>query len=176
MWRAHISLITILSLAYSPFALHAQVLYVSSDFSHEVLRYNPQTGVLIDVFVTAGSGGLDQPHGIIDRGPDTIVASFGTDQVLRYDAATGAFLGVFISSATGLNDPVYMVHGPEGNLYISSQASDEILRYSPDGVFIDAFVSAGSGGLDGPSGFAFAPTVGCMSPGGTVPTSWHTTG
>ncbi|MBE7507246.1 MAG: hypothetical protein HS101_13330 [Planctomycetia bacterium] len=135
----------------------AQVLYVSSDFSHEVLRYNPQTGALIDVFVSAGSGGLNQPHSIIDRGPDIIVASFGTDQVLRYDAATGAFLGVFISGATGLNDPVYMIHGPDGNLYISSQASDEILRYSPDGVFIDAFVSAGSGGLDGPSGFAFAP-------------------
>jgi len=147
----------ILAAAYFSGGAQAQVLYVSSDFSHEVLRYDPKTGALIDVFVSAGSGGLDQPHGIIDRGPDIIVASFGTDQVLRYDTTTGAFLGVFISSATGLNDPVYMIHGPDGNLYISSQASDEILRYTPDGVLIDAFVTAGSGGLDGPSGFAFAP-------------------
>lgn len=157
MSRAFSVILSVVAAIWTPVTLAAQVLYVSSDFSHEVQRYNPQTGALIDVLVSAGSGGLDQPHGIIDRGADIIVASFGTDQVLRYDAATGAFLGVFISSATGLNDPVYMAYGPDSNLYIASQASDQILRFTPDGVLIDAFVSAGSGGLDGPSGFAFAP-------------------
>lgn len=157
MPRTLVLLLSVAAACGATIRLNAQVLYVSSDFSHEVLRYDPQTGALIDVLVSAGSGGLDQPHGIIDRGADIIVASFGTDQVLRYDAATGAFLDVFIDIATGLNDPVYMAYGPDGNLYISSQASEEILRYSPDGVLIDAFVTAGSGGLDGPSGFAFAP-------------------
>ncbi|MCB9849325.1 MAG: hypothetical protein H6817_01320 [Phycisphaerales bacterium] len=133
-------------------------LYISSDFNHEVLRYDGETGQLADVFVPISSNGtLDQPHGIIARDTDVIVASFGSDEVLRFDRATGNYLGVFISSASGLDAPVYMRYGPDGNLYIASQLSDEILRFTPDGTFVDAFVTAGSGGLDGPSGFAFAP-------------------
>ncbi len=133
-------------------------LYISSDLGHEVLRYDPTTGVFIDTFIPlANNGGLNQPHGILDRGTDILVASFGTDSILRYDRDTGAPLGTFISAATGLNDPVYILVGPDGNLYVSSQASEEILRYAQDGTFIDAFVTAGSGGLDGPSGLVFHP-------------------
>src|SRR5215470_517787 len=36
-------------------------LYVPSQFGDTVLRYNGTTGALIDVFVTASSGGLTQP-------------------------------------------------------------------------------------------------------------------
>jgi WD40 repeat protein len=136
----------------------SNVLYVSSDFGHEVLRYDATTGQYIDTFVSAAAAtGLNQPHGILDRGTDVLVASFGTDQVLRYDRNTGALLGVFIDSTSGLNDPVYILVGPDGNLYVSSQASDEVLRYDSSGTLIDAFVSAGAGGLDGPSGMAFGP-------------------
>ncbi|GJM23705.1 MAG: hypothetical protein DHS20C16_01200 [Phycisphaerae bacterium] len=134
----------------------SNLLYISSDFGHEVLRYDATTGLFIDTFVTAAAGtGLIEPHGILDRGTDVLVASFGTDEVLRYDRDTGALLGVFIDSTSGLDDPVYILIGPGSNLYVSSQASDEVLRYSPDGTFIDAFVSAGAGGLNGPSGMAF---------------------
>jgi streptogramin lyase len=133
-------------------------LYVSSDFGHEVFRYDGATGALRDVFVPVSSNGtLDQPHGIIARESDVLVASFGTDEVLRFDRMTGNLLGVFISSASGLDAPVYMRYGPDGNIYIASQLSDEILRFTPDGTLIDAFITAGSGGLDGPSGFAFGP-------------------
>lgn len=136
----------------------SNILYASSDFGHEVLRYDATTGDFIDTFVSAAAAtGLDQPHGVLDRGTDVLVASFGTDQVLQYDRDTGALLGVFIGSASGLNDPVYILVGPDDNLYVSSQASDEVLRYDSDGTFIDAFITAGSGGLDGPSGMAFGP-------------------
>ncbi len=136
----------------------SNILYVSSDFGHEVLRYDATTGLYIDTFVSAASAtGLDQPHGILDRGTDVLVTSFGTDQVLRYDRDTGVLIDVFIDSASGLNDPVYILVGPDNNLYVSSQASDEVLRYDQSGVLIDAFVTASSGGLDGPSGMAFGP-------------------
>lgn len=134
---------------------HANTLYVSSDLSHEVLRYNASTGAFIDVFMSGN--GLNQPHGILERCDDILVASFGTDQIMRFDRTTGTFLGIFIDAPTGLDDPVYILNGPDDNLYISSQASDEILRFNSSGAFIDAFVSSGSGGLNGPSGVALGP-------------------
>jgi len=135
----------------------AAVVYVSSLNSHEVLRYDAGTGVYIDTFISAVSGGLDLPHGIVQRCDDVLVCSFGSDEVLRYDRDTGAFLDVFIDNANGLTEPTYIQYGPDGMLYVSSQGSDEIHRYTDAGVFVDAFVAAGSGGLDGPSGFAFGP-------------------
>lgn len=135
----------------------AGMVYVSSLGSNEVLRYNSTTGAYIDTFVPAASGGLSQPHGILERCDDILVAGFGNHQVLRYDRQTGAFLDVFIPSGGGLSQPTYLQYGPDGNLYLSSQGSDEIRRYTPDGAALGPFVTAGSGGLDGPSGFAFGP-------------------
>ncbi len=133
----------------------AATLYVSSDLNHEVLRYNATTGAFIDVFMSGN--GLNQPHGILERCDDILVASFGTDQIMRFNKVTGAFIDIFIDAPSGLNDPVMILNGPDDNLYVSSQASDEILRFDSSGTLIGAFVTAGSGGLDGPSGMAFGP-------------------
>lgn len=133
------------------------VLYVSSDFNHEVLRYDDVSGAYLDTFISAGSGGLAEPHGILERCTDLLVASFGTDQILRFDLLSGVFIDVFVDSTTGLDNPVTLRYGPDDRIYIASQGSDEILRCNRDGSSLAAFISAGSGGLDGPSGFAFAP-------------------
>lgn len=135
----------------------ADVVFVSSLGTDEVLRYDFQTGTYQTTLIPAQSGGLAEPHGLLDSGTDLLVTSFGSDQVLRYDRATGAFLGIFIDAPTGLDAPTCIAVGPDGNLYISSQVSDEILRYAPNGALIDDFVAANSGGLDGPSGLAFGP-------------------
>lgn len=48
--------------------------------------------------------------------------------------------------------------GPDDHLYVASAETDRILRYDGStGAFIDAFVSVGSGGLNGPSGLTFGP-------------------
>ena len=136
-----------------------QTLYVSSDFSHEVLRYNAINGAFIDTFIpAANNGGLNQPHAILDRGSDVLVASFGTNSILRYDRTSGEPLSAFATGSSGLAAPVYLAMGPDENLYVASQASggDSAIR-SGERRLVDAFVSAGSGGLDGPSGFAFSP-------------------
>ncbi len=148
-----VSVVSVMGLCGS---VAGQVVYVSSLNDDAVLRYDADSGVFIDTFVTSGSGGLDEPHGSLERCADVLVCSFATDQVLRYDRATGAFIDVFIDNTDGLDNPVSIQHGPDGNLYVSSQGSDEILRYTPDGVFIDVFVT-NRAVLDGPSGFAFGP-------------------
>jgi hypothetical protein len=54
---------------------------------------------------------------------------------------------------------VLLLHHPAAaDLLVSSQGTDQVLRYNaPTGAFIDAFVSAGSGGLVRPTGLTFGP-------------------
>ena len=76
-----------------------QDLYVVSASTDEILRYDGKTGAFLNEFVTAGSGGLDNPGDIV-FGPDghlyvsSLAASpfLGQGGVKRYDGTTGAFL------------------------------------------------------------------------------------
>jgi DNA-binding beta-propeller fold protein YncE len=95
------------------------------------------------------------------RGPDGLfyVAAEKVDQVVRVHPVTLAVLGPFVSDdpATvddengSLDGPTAAIFGPDGALYVTSFETDEILRYDgTSGAYIGVFVSAGSGGLDGP--------------------------
>jgi WD40 repeat protein len=93
---------------------------------------------------------------------DLFVGSYGTDKILRYDSV-GNFLGDFASGG-GLDGPTKFVFGPDSTgdgkpeFYVNSYLNDKVLRYNGvTGAFIDTFVTAGSGGLDGPEGLAFGP-------------------
>ncbi len=128
-------------------------LYVASDGTNSILRYDGVTGAFKDVFVTSGSGGLQSPNGLT-FGPDgnLYVGSWGTGQVLRYDGSSGAFLGTVVS---GLSLPIGLTFGPDGSLYIGNRGSNEVLRYNNSG--LSAFVTAGSGGLSQPRNVVFGP-------------------
>lgn len=57
----------------------------------------------------------------------------------------------------GLVHPDGATFGPDGRLYVASFETDQVLRYEADGTFVDVFVAAGAGGLNGPD---LAPVFG----------------
>jgi streptogramin lyase len=115
-------------------------LYVGSDATHSVLRYDGTTGVFMDTFVPAGSGGLMGlmgPEALIFRDDGFLyVSNFGTipvpgpfldGKVTRYDASTGTFDSLYVSSADIRGNCDGMTFGPNGNLFVTALA-----RVSPD--------------------------------------------
>jgi len=72
--------------------INAQELYLNSQNTDEVLRYNGTTGAFMNAFVSMGDGGLNRPTGLV-FGPDgnLYVSSDPTNEVLRYNSTTGAF-------------------------------------------------------------------------------------
>lgn len=149
----------VLSLALTASLVRADLL-VSSFNGNSVLRYSETNGASLGTFITAGSGGLNLPHGLA-TGPDgnLYVASAGNDSVLRYNPTNGAFIDAFVPSGSGgLDYPVTLIFRPDGLLYASSQLNDRVLRFDANtGAFVDTFVTNASGGLSGPSAMAFAP-------------------
>jgi CSLREA domain-containing protein len=106
-------------------------------------------------FIMSGTGGLNYPSGVAFYDQDLYATSTGTHEVLRFDGATGNFVGVF---ADGLNIPRDIVlHN--NMLYVANEGSDEVRRYNAETGEEDAsaFVTAGSGSLDGPTDLAFGP-------------------
>lgn len=132
-------------------------LYVASFESDQVLRYDGASGAFLDVFVTAGSAGLNGPDAGLAFGPDghLYVPSFYTHQVLRYDGASGAPLGAFASSSPGnLFQPRAVVfRGAE--VFVASSLNNRVLRYDLAGSFLGRFSSANR-----PYGIAFHPDDG----------------
>lgn len=138
-------------------------LYVVSQSTHNVMRFDGTTGAFIDTFIPAGSGGLLLPSFLI-FGPDgkLYVSSF-TDQVLRYDGQTGDFLDVF-AEGNGLDAPFGMAFGPDDNFYVVSGRSDQVLRYhGTTGTFIDVFAAHTS--LLFPADLTFGPDDNLYVPG-----------
>lgn len=120
-------------------------LYVASEESNSVLRFDRCTGDFHDVFVPAGAGGLAGPAALTWLpGGDLLVASFNSDAVLRYDGATGAFKSTFVAPGSGgLNGPDNgTIIGPDGDLYVPSYWTNRVLRYNGStGAFKSVFIN-----------------------------------
>jgi len=120
-------------------------LYVASEGTDRVFRFDPQTLALVDTFIAPGSSVLDQPSAFAwDGAGDLLVASFSGDRVQKFNGSTGAFMGTFIAAGSGgLNGPDNgMTFGPDGDLYIPSYFTNSILRYDGDtGAFLGSFIT-----------------------------------
>ena len=118
-------------------------LLVTSPNSDTIERFDAFTGENLGSFVTAGSGGLDNPGGVA-IGPDgNVYVTSRSQEVLRYDGETGDFIDVF---STGLNSPNNIrFHGDF--MYVGQFAGGSngvIKRFNAiTGAFVDDFISSG---------------------------------
>ena len=136
-------------------AFHDGYLYVASEYTDEVLRFDASTGAFDRAFVTAGSGGIDAPHGLT-FGPngDLYVTGRNSFNVVRYDA-TGAPVGTYVASGSGgLSWPEGLTFDPTGSfLLVASTGSNQVLKFNAQtGAFLGVGASAG---LSGPHDVKF---------------------
>jgi DNA-binding beta-propeller fold protein YncE len=124
-------------------------IYVASEESNAVLRFDGTTGAFVDRFVADDprtpedeSGGLDGPGAVLfDATGRLLVSSFDSDAVLRYDA-DGTFVDVFVESqAGGLDGPdAGMAFGPDGDLFVPGYYSNTVSRFDGrTGAFVGDF-------------------------------------
>lgn len=121
------------------------LLYVASEATDQILRFDPCDGTFIDVFVQAGAGGLNAPTSV-DWGADgnLYVAGFENDAVLKFDGTTGAFISIFVAAgAVGLNGPDNgTMFGPDGHLYVPGYYNNKIFKFDGrTGFYISTFVN-----------------------------------
>ncbi len=136
-----------------------------------VRRYDEATGAFVDVFVPEGSGGINQPWGVLygpnDRNLYVSTGEFGPPSkvkaALRYNGTTGAFIDHFTTDRS-LKSPRGIIFGPDGDLFIADRVipfpDGRVLRYDGrTGAYEGEFVTQGSGGLAVPGQLVFAPSV-----------------
>lgn len=126
-------------------------LYVASQSTDQVLRFNPTTGAALGSFsLPAGS----QPAGM-KFGPDgnLYISLFGAGVVNKYNPLTGALAG---SVLTGLGGPSGLAFS--GNtVYVADLGGGSVQRANSDGTGQNIIVTPGSGGLQTPKSVTFGP-------------------
>lgn len=138
-------------------------MYVGSEYTDEVLRFDWTTGTFVDVFVSAGSGGIGGPHGLIfgpdangDNVPELYVTGRDTQNLVRYDGATGQPLGTMNTAGSGaLSLPESLTSDANGVLYVASTGNSRVQKYDAvTGAYLGAITNPA---LIGPKGIKFGP-------------------
>lgn len=125
-------------------------LLVTNRGTDEVLRFDGVTGAPLGVFAD-----VTEPQSIAADG-EGLVYVVQADGVVRQYDETGDLLDFLVS---GLGSPGNCTVGPDGRLYISDFFGDVVWVAEFDGApsLVGAFVTAGSGGVNGPTGLTFGP-------------------
>lgn len=119
-------------------------LYVSSNFTDEVLLFSGFDGEFLGVFVEAESGGCISPNDV-EFGPDGnlyLVAGATAKQVLCFDGESGEFSGIVVNAGEGGagTGTLFGEFGPDGRLYVSSESTRDVLLYDGSGTYVARFV------------------------------------
>ena len=136
-------------------------LYISCLLNHSIERFDLMTGDPLGSFVI-GSGGLVNPRSLAFGENGNLFVANGDGAVLQFDATTGAPVSPvpFVDANGNGGGPLdaYGLRFRGGVLYVASPSENEVMAFdAADGSFLSVFVSAGSGGLDGPRALDFGP-------------------
>ncbi len=115
------------------------IVYVGDGATASVIRYNGETGAIIDTFVESGSGGM---LGVKDLnfGPDGNLYVSVDSSIYRFDGSTGDFIDIFASNPETGSACYPVVFGPDGDLYTGCRDSKVYRFDGTTGNFIDVFV------------------------------------
>ena len=127
-------------------------LFVASQDTGEVLRFNRQTGQFLGDFAT----GINGPAGLLfDPAKNVLFVSelgnFDAETITRFNATTGALMGPW-GAGTGASGRAGMAMGSDGLLYVSSFFDGRVLRFNPT-----TGAPAGSNPTDPSATFASGP-------------------
>ncbi len=137
-------------------------LYISCLLNHSIERIDLTTGMSLGSFVLGGTGGLVSPRGLAFGENGNLFVANGDGTVLQFDATTGAPVSpvpfIAASGSGWSNLDAYGLRFRNGVLYVASLFENEVVAFdAAAGGFLSVFVSAGSGGLDGPRALDFGP-------------------
>ena len=137
-------------------------LYISCLLNHSIERVDLTTGASLGSFVLGGTGGLVSPRSLAFGENGNLFVANGDGTVLQFDATTGAPVSpvpfIATSGSGWSNLDATGLRFRNGALYVASFIENEVVAFdAADGDFLSVFVSAGSGGLDGPRALDFGP-------------------
>jgi DNA-binding beta-propeller fold protein YncE len=140
-------------------------LFVATQKTGAVLRFDGITGEYLGEFIEAGSGGLSRPTAplLTPDGKYLIVGDLDLNGYLRFDGQTGEYIGVFADPSTSpINGPFMPIFSPypefAGKILFASGFTNSIQVYDIEsGNYERDLVEPGSGGLSVPIGLDFGP-------------------
>jgi DNA-binding beta-propeller fold protein YncE len=140
------------------------LLLIPDSDADRVMLFDAQTGDLVDDSFIDDDARLATPIAAIVHpdGDGILVADQVNDAIYEYDLG-GNFVGVFAPASgapsSTIDNPRGMtVDARDGTILVciaSGANADAVARFAPDGTFVEPFIAAGAGGLDGPYDLAF---------------------
>ena len=133
-------------------------LFVACFGSNSVNRINAATGA-VSAFVSGGSGGLFAPRALAFGPNGNLFVTGATGELLQFNGASGSFVNAFVDAAATAADRSIPTASASrrGALFVTSHFTDSVAVFSAStGAFVATRVASGSGGLDEPTGIAFA--------------------